>query len=214
VRSSYSTAIVLASLALISFLGWAASRAPAPAAPKDVAATAKPPAPPPPPCLAGQLGLGYFAGRPAGGHDAGIIAIWDRSAAPCSLTSPVMLAGLGKSGKVATPTLEYQVARPQALAARGRKPGKDILVSGSERAVPLMVAAEFRLDPARGYRRCTRQVEPASWRLTFATGGVLTVPNADPHGTPGSRVLPADHGLLTCHGVLDVPAPVRIAPAG
>ena len=87
-------------------------------------------------------------------------------------------------------------------------------LSAGERAAPLIVSAEYRLDPAT-YKRCTRPLEPASWRLTIESGETLTVANADPQATSKSaRGLPADHGLLTCGGQLETPNPVVVPTHG
>ena len=217
-RSGYSTAVVLVSLALVCLLGWAASHTSAPAA---VSANLHPaPAPPSPsgtpppqlaPCRSAQLGLGYLAGQPIGGHDFGIIEIWDSSAEPCSLTSPITVAGLGSNWHAVTPVHSYVVAAPQALTANGSTPGEGLRLRPGERVAALIVSAEFRFDPVR-HGTCARRVEPTAWRLKFASGGVLTVRDADLHVRGHPRGLPADHGLLTCRGILDAPAPVMIAP--
>jgi len=214
-RSGYSTAVVLVSLALVCLLGWAASHASTPAV---VSATVSPapapsplPATPVPSCRADQLGLGYLAGQPIGGHDFGIIEIWDSSAEPCSLTSPITVAGLGSNWRAVTAVQSYVVAAPQALTANGTSPGEGLRLRPGERVAPLIVAAEFRFDPV-SHRICARPVEPAAWRLKFASGGVLTVRDADLRARGHTHGLPADHGLLTCRGILDAPAPVMIAP--
>jgi hypothetical protein len=74
-RSGFCTAIVLVSLALVSIVGWAASRAPAPATPSIAVATTKPAPPPPPACVPAQLSLAYLSGRPTGSWNSGTIAI-------------------------------------------------------------------------------------------------------------------------------------------
>ena len=84
-----------------------------------------------------------------------------------------------------------------------------------ERAAPLIVAAAYSHYPRAGNRTCARRLEPASWLLMIPSGGKLALANADPHATArAARGLPADHGLLTCRGQLDPPAPVAIAPGG
>ena len=215
-RSGFSTAIVLVSLALVSIVGWAASRAPGPATPGIVIATTKP-APPPPStpsaCIPADLGAAYLAGHPAGGHDTGIIAIWDRSSSPCTLTGPIMVTGLDRAGHVMTTNLSYQVMVTNVLTARGSRPRAGMRLMAGERAAPLIVSAGYKLDTLHRYRQCAQQTEPATWLLTFPVGGALAVANADPHGPArNGRGLPANNGLLTCRGVLDAPEPVGVMP--
>jgi hypothetical protein len=217
-RPGYTTVAVLVSLALICIVGWAASHAPAPASSDAISATLSPPPAPPPPapaCQASQLSLAYLTGRPESGHDFGIIAIWDTSAAGCSLAGQVLVTGLGKNGKPITPELRYDVPAPGALTAHGTRPRDGMQMRAGERPASLIVAADYSYDPDAGYKACARRLEPATWRLTFQSGGTLTVANADPHATArAARGLPADHGLLTCLGQLDAPSPVAVALPG
>jgi hypothetical protein len=220
-RTGYSTAAVLVGLALICLVGWAASHAPAPASSNAISATISPPpapgpAPTPvPPCRASQLSLAYLTGQPVGGRDFGIIAIWDKSAAGCSLAGPVLLTGLGHAGQPVTQDVTYEVSAPGTLTAHGIRPQEGMGMGQGERAAPLIVAAEYSHDPRGGNKTCARRVEPATWRLMTPSGEKLTVANADPHATArAARGLPADHGLLTCRGQLDPPSPVAIAPGG
>jgi hypothetical protein len=218
-RTGYSTAAVLVGLALICLVGWAASHAPAPASSNAISATISPqPAPAPtqvPACRASQLSLTYLTGQPVGGHDFGIIAIWDKSAAGCSLAGPVLLTGLSQAGHPVTQDLTYEVSAPGTLTAHGLRPQEGMQMGQGERAAPLIVAAEYSHGPRAGSKTCARPVEPATWRLMTPSGETLAVANADPHATArAARGLPADHGLLTCRGRLDPPAPVAIAPGG
>ena len=217
-RPGYSTAAVLVSLALICLVGWAASHAPAPVSSDAISATFSPtpapaPAPPSAPaCQVGQLSLAYLSGQSEAGHNFGIIAIWDKSAAGCSLAGAVILTGLGPAGQRVTPELPYQVPAPGTLTAHGIRPTEGMQMGAGEHAAPLIVAAEFTYDPPTG-NACARHLEPATWRLTLPSGGALTVANADPHATArAARGLPANRGLLTCRGLLDAPSPVVIAP--
>jgi len=211
-KSGISNAGMLLGLAVVSLLSWAASHNPGPSA--GHAAPAPAPSPslaPAPACLASQLSLAFLTGQPNGGHNFGIIAIWDSSAARCSLTGPILVTGLDKAGHPQTARLRYLVAGQGQLTARGTRPGPGMQLIAGQREAPLIVSSMYSLDPANRYRRCTRRVEPASWRLTFASGGVLTIANADPHAAAGHvRGLPADHGLLTCRDELDVPEPISI----
>lgn len=222
-RPGYTTVAVLVSLALICLVGWAASHAPAPASSDAISATLSPPPapspsplpPPAPACQASQLSLAYQTGQPDSGHDFGIIAIWDTSAAACSLAGQVLVTGLGKTGKPITPELKFDVPAPGALTAHGIRPREGMQMRAGERAAPLIVAANYSYDLHAGYKACARHLEPATWRLTFQSGGTLTVANADPHATArAARELPADHGLLTCRGQLDPPSPVAVVPRG
>src|SRR5580704_16355108 len=136
-RTGYSTAAVLVGLALICLVGWAASHAPAPASSNAISATISPqPAPAPtqvPACRASQLSLTYLTGQPVGGHDFGIIAIWDKSAAGCSLTGPVLLTGLSQAGHPVTQDLTYEVSAPGTLTAHGLRPQEGMQMGQGER---------------------------------------------------------------------------------
>jgi hypothetical protein len=218
-RNGYSTAIMLIGLALVCLIGWAASHAPASAPAASANFTPAPPAPPEPTlspvpsCTGNELGVAYVTGQRIGDNNFGIVAIWDKSPADCSLTGAVVFTGLGPAGRPVTP--EYQVAMSGLLTARGTRPREGMQLSAGERAAPLIVSAEYRLDPANHNRRCTRPLEPASWRLTIESGESLTVANADPQATAKSaHGLPADHGLLTCGGQLDPPNPVVVPTHG
>lgn len=217
-RNGYSTALVLIGLALVCLVGWAASHAPTSAPAVSANFTPAPPAPPEPTlspvpsCTASELGLAYVTGQRIGDSNFGIVAIWDKSPADCLMTGAVLFTGLGPTGKPVTP--EYQVAVSGTLTARGTRPREGMQLSAGERAAPLIVSAEYRLDPTT-YKRCTRPLEPASWRLTIESGETLTVANADPQATSKSaRGLPADHGLLTCGGQLETPNPVVVPTHG
>jgi hypothetical protein len=212
-RSGFATAIVLVSLALVTIVGWAASRAPAPAAPGTAVATTKPAPPPPPPCLPADLGVTYLTGHPEGGSDSGIIAIWDRSARSCSLTGPIVVSGLDPAGHLMTTVVSYQVGVASTLTARGTRPRAGLHLPAGERAAPLVVSAGYKLDAGHRYRPCAQQTQPATWQLEFPVGGALAVANADPRASVRHvRGLPANHGLLTCRGVLDAPYPVEVIP--
>ena len=221
-RNGYSTVVVLIGLALVCLVGWAASHTGTSASPGTISATVNPgPAPVPnptpvPACTAAQVRLAYLTGQPVGGHDFGIIAVWDQSPAACSLAGPVTLTGLGQAGRPATKNLKYEVSAPGLLSARGTRPGEGMQISTGEGAAPLIVAASYSDDSSAGHRACARPLEPAAWRLTIPSGGTLTVANADPQATSkAAHGLPADHGLLTCGGLLDAPAPVVVpSPPG
>jgi hypothetical protein len=215
-RNGYSTAIVILGLSLVCLVGWAASHAPASAPAVSANFSPAPPQPTPSPvpaCTASQLGLAYLAGQQVGINDFGIVAIWDKSSEDCSLTGALLVTGVGPAGRPVTQ--EYQVAASGMLTADGTSPGEGMQLSAGEHAAPLIVSAEYQLEPPGYHHRCTRPVEPASWRLTIETGGTLTVRNADPRATPKTgRGMPADHGLLTCDGQLDTPNPVVIPSPG
>jgi hypothetical protein len=210
-RNSFSTALVLAGLALVSILGWAASRAPAPAVPDIAVSTPKPAPPPPPACIPAELSLAYLAGQPGAGYDSGSIAIWDRSAGQCTLAGPIVVAGLDRAGHVTTTSLSYDVVVFSTLTAHGARPRARMQLTPGERAGQLIVSAGYQFNALHRSRPCAQRTEPSIWRLTFPVGGALTVPNADPSSSirPGHG-LPANHGLLTCRGVLNVPEPVRV----
>jgi hypothetical protein len=214
-RSGFATAVVLVSLALVSIVGWAASRAHAPAVPSIPVATTKPAPPPPPACRAEQLSIAYAATPPTNAeHNFGFIEMWDRSARPCTLIGPIVVAGLDPAGHVMTTVLTYQVAVDSELTARGTKPRGTMELANGERAASLILSAGFKYDALRRYRTCTRRIEPAMWRLKLSFGGVLTAANADPQapaqvGHPAT----ANNGLLTCRGVLDSPQPIEVVPA-
>jgi hypothetical protein len=139
--------------------------------------------------------------------------IWDRSATDCLLTSPILASGLDKAGRPVTETLSYPVQAPALLTAHEIDPGDHRQFSAGEGVVSLIVAAAYLHDGRSHSAPCTgHELEPASWRLTLASGGLLTVPNMDPldageHG----RGLPVDHGLLTCRGELESPKPAAVA---
>lgn len=213
-RSGFSTAVVLVSLALVSIAGWAASRARDPAVPSFPVATTTPAPPPPPACRAEQLSLAYAAAPSNGDHNFGFIEMWDRSPRPCTLIGPIVVAGLDPAGHVMTTVLTYQVAVGSGLTARGTRPRGTMQLARGERAAPLILSAGFKYDALRRYRTCTRRTEPATWQLRLSFGGVLTVANADPLSPARSGRAPtANHGLLTCRGVLDSPQPIEVVPA-
>jgi hypothetical protein len=212
-RSGFSTAVVLVSLVLVSIVGWAASRAPAPAVPSIAVATTKPAPLSPPACVPDQLSLAYLAGTPAGDSDFGIIAIWDQSARPCTLTGPIVVSGRDSAWHIMTTALSYQVTVGSALTAYGSQPRAGMRLTGGERAAPLIVSAGYKYDALRRYRTCARRTEPAAWQVKFGSGSALTVANADPLvPARNGRGLTANHGLLTCHGVLNAPQPVEVVP--
>ena len=212
-RSGFSTAVVLVSLVLVSIMGWAASRARAPAVPSIAVATTKPAPLSPPACVPAQLGLAYLAGAPAGDTNFGTIAIWDQSARPCTLTGPIVVSGRDTAWHVMTTVLTYQVTVGTTLSAGGSQPRAGMRLTGGERAAPLIVSAGYKYDALRRYRTCTRRTEPAAWQLTFGSSGALTVANADPAAPArNGHPLTANHGLLTCRGVLNTPQPVEVVP--
>lgn len=219
-RSGFSTAIVLVSLALVSIVGWAASRAPTTDVPPIAAVPSTPAATPAPgaspsACVPAQLGLAYLAGTPAGDQNFGMIAIWDQSARPCTLTGPIEVSGLDSSWHVMTTVLSYQVTVGTALTAYGIRPRAGMRLARGEHAAPLFVSAGYKYEVPGRHVRCTQRTEPAAWQLKFGSGGALTVANADPHGPAGNtHALTANHGLLTCRGALDAAQPVEVTPPG
>ena len=169
-----------------------------------------------PACTAAQVRLSYLTGQPVGGHDFGIIAVWDQSSAACSLAGPVTITGLSQAGRPVTKDLMYEVSAPGLLTASGTRPREGMQISVGEGAASLIVAASYTDNSSAGHKACTRRLEPAAWRLTIPSGGKLTVSNADPHAkSKAGHGLPANHGLLTCGGLLDAPAPVVVpSPPG
>jgi hypothetical protein len=124
------------------------------------------------------------------------------------------MSGLDPAGHVMTTVLSYQVTVASTLTARGSRPQAGLQLPAGERAAPLIVSAGYKLDARHRYRACGQQTEPATWQLKFPGGGALAVANADPHGSVRhGRGLPANHGLLTCRGVLNPPEAVKVVPA-
>jgi hypothetical protein len=214
-RSGFSTAIVLVSLALVSIVGWAASRAPGPATPSIAIGTTKPAPTPPAACIPADLGAAYVAGTPAGGRNSGVIVVWDNADVSCTLAGPIVLSGLDRAGHIMTTELSYDVVVASTLTARGTRPRAGMQLAAGERVAQLNVSAGYKLDALHRYRPCGQQTEPAIWQLTFAVGGALAIANADPRSSfRQGRGLPANHGLLTCRGVLDTQVPIEVVPSG
>jgi hypothetical protein len=144
-----------------------------------------------PTCAAGQLAASYLAGGAGTGNDFGTIVIGDTGVRPCTLAGPLLVTGLAADGAVVTASARFPVTEPAVLSPARQA---DALVG------QLMLTAEYRDDPAAANGLCEPYwAVPATWRVVFPGGQVLTVANAAP-GNP-VKLVPSG-GFVTCRGEL------------
>jgi hypothetical protein len=166
-----------------------------------------------PACTPRTLGFTYVGGLAGAGNDFGTIVAWDTSASACALTNPIRIGGLNRAGRRITRTERFQVTGPDVLTASGSAPVRGLRLKRGETAAFITLSADYRDDPAGNGGLCSprHQIEPAIWLISFARGGPKRIANADPaEGRQRVRGLPGNHGLLTCRGELNTPAPIVV----
>jgi hypothetical protein len=162
-------------------------------------------------CTAGQLGavLEGSSQPGTGGTALAIVYLWDRSASACRLAGPVTIVGLSRAGRPVTTSARFQLpARRAPLSPDGTGPGTLGRMPAREVVASLLLigTGAHSSDPAlacAGHR-----VDPAVLRITLASGGSITLPNAT--AVPGPE-LTRDGGLTTCRGSLQGQSPMLIA---
>ncbi|MCW2930760.1 MAG: hypothetical protein JWM19_1722 [Actinomycetia bacterium] len=157
-----------------------------------------------PACTAAQLALSYRDGGFGAGSDFGGITIRDVSAAPCQLAGEVSVTGLNASGNPVTSTVTAEFAAPGVLSPHGPPvPAHGTPVPG-DLEYWVQLGSEYR-DGNTPSGLCPRQLIPAAWRVTLASGAAFAVPDSDP-GDAGPND-PAG-SLITCQGnLMSVGAP-------
>ncbi|HEY6276240.1 MAG TPA: hypothetical protein VIX86_07895, partial [Streptosporangiaceae bacterium] len=139
---------------------------------------------PAPACTARQLAAGFTGAQPGAGNDMGSIVVRDIGAVPCTLPGPLRLTGLGVAGRPVTGTVSSTVAGPAVLSPGAAPVSRLGRLAPGELVGTLLLAAEYRDDPASPDGLCTaHQVAPARWRITLPAGPAITVPNAVAHWT-------------------------------
>ncbi len=162
---------------------------------------------PAPACKAGQLALTYLGGEGGAGNDFGSIVVRDVSRRPCRLAWPLRISGLDTAGHRVTATVKEQVSTP-AILSPGVKVNKRGLPQVGTLTVQVVLHAEYRDDPKTGGMCQPNWVVPAAWSVRLASGGQVSVANADSYDP---TKLVASGGLVTCRGDLEALQPAGYA---
>jgi len=168
-----------------------------------------------PDCATRQLALSFIGGGAGAGNDFGTLVVRDTAARPCTLSGPLLVTGLGVSGRADTTTTRLPVSgvtvlSPDAGPITSHVSGAST-ISGAwpgELAGLVSLVAEYRDSAATSNGLCAPLwVIPTTWRVTFPDGGALLVSNADP-GDP-VKLTPSG-GFVTCRGQLGALQPAYV----
>jgi hypothetical protein len=134
-----------------------------------------------------------------GGMALAIVYVWNKSPTACALTGPVTITGLNKDGQQVTNSVRFTMPpRPAKLSPGGTRPGKHGQMPDHEVAATMLLIAAGT-QPTAGIPCPGRLVDPAIWRITIASSGSITAPNASEVSGPA---LNSDGGLTTCRSKL------------
>jgi hypothetical protein len=202
---------LVASAALMAGAAGCGMAVPGPARPSPPGRTS-PPAVLSVACTPGRLGAALEGSSEpgTGGAALAIVYLWNKSATACRLAGPVTITGLSLAGRTVTTSVLFRLPagsaplspdgiRPGTL---GRMPAREVVAS-----MLLIAAGAHPSDPALACPGL--HVDPAIWRITLASGGSLTTPNASAASGPA---LTRDGGLTTCRGNLYRQSPMSIGP--
>jgi hypothetical protein len=158
-------------------------------------------------CTSGLLGAAFEGGnQPGAGQALGFVFLWDTLASACALGSPVTITGLSRAGRQVTPAVRFTL--PPFTSARltpdGTKPDKQGRIPAREAAATMTLIATGIQPDAGSY--CPGLIDPATWRITLASGGSLTTANVSAVTGP---LLTSDGGLSICPGALNGQSPIQ-----
>jgi hypothetical protein len=156
-------------------------------------------------CKAAQLGAALEGSSEPGtsGTALGTLYVWDESRSTCALTGPVTVTGLDHAARAVTTSFRFTVAPGSpALSPHGTAPGKHGRMHTQEVSAAMVLIGNPTLAcPAH-------PIDPAAWRITLASGGSVTAPNASAASGPA---LTSRGGLTTCGNRLGGQSPILIA---
>lgn len=137
-----------------------------------------------------------------------IVYVWNTSARTCGLAGPVMISGLSQAGRQVTNSVRFTLPQRSAqLSPDGIGPSKDRRIPDHEVAATMLLIAAG-VHPNDPSMACPgHHVDPASWRITVASGGSITTPNSS--GSSGPALNGAG-GLTTCRGNLAGQSPLLL----
>jgi hypothetical protein len=157
-------------------------------------------------CTQNQLAVTYKGGGAGAGNDFGTIAVRDISPLWCSLSGPLSVVGLDRTGRPVTQTVTVAVTQPFILSPNTPAPPHGQRAPFSDIEANVLLAAEYRDGPQPNGLCDTKQVIPAYWQVTFPTHAELKVVNDDPDDTAD----PNFQRLITCQGQMDTTDPVHL----
>lgn len=158
-------------------------------------------------CKAAQLGAALEGSSEPGtsGTALGTLYVWDESGRACTLTGPVTVTGLDHAGRTVTTRARFTIAPGSPpLSPDGSAPGKHGRTPAQEVAATLLLIG----NPTLACR--AHPTDPVAWRITLASGGSTTAPNA---GAASGPALTRRGGLTTCGNRLAGQSPILIAPS-
>ncbi|HEY3033992.1 MAG TPA: hypothetical protein VGJ54_04960 [Streptosporangiaceae bacterium] len=161
-------------------------------------------------CRPDQLGAALEgSGQPGtAGMALANVNIWDKAATACTLAAPVTVTGLNQAGRPVTSSVRFLIApgSPQ-LSPDGAGPDKLGRMPAREVSASMLLIAAGAHPNGPGLSCPAQHIDPATWRITLASGGSITTPNASPATGPA---LTRDGGLTTCRGRLGGQSPILI----
>lgn len=160
-------------------------------------------------CADGQLALTYLGGGAAAGNDSGGVVVRDVSSVWCTLSGPLLLVGMGPSGRPVTNTITFPVPRPLVLSPRTPVPQVGAPPPFGEVEAGASFLANLHSGPASDPLCAAGRVVPATWQVTLPGSVVLSADNYAPNDP-----YPGLSRFVACHGVIRVATPILLFGGG